>query len=109
MKVRFLSRVVGISCMCCSSCSSIVVISCSSFCCSLLRRPQGLEMHKRHGLKWVPEECSLRMLDSCVKSIPTGNEKGVFYALDFGGTNVRAVRCELIGGGKVVSKQFIKK
>nr|ANF07129.1 hexokinase [Eimeria tenella] len=69
---------------------------------------RGLEMHKRHGLKWVPEECSLRMLDSCVSEIPTGNEKGVFYALDFGGTNVRAVRCELLGGGRIRSQQFLK-
>ncbi|CDI83787.1 hypothetical protein EAH_00043710, partial [Eimeria acervulina] len=69
---------------------------------------RGLEMHKKHGLKWVPEECSLRMLDSCVSQIPTGDEVGVFYALDFGGTNVRAVRCELVGGGKIVSQQSLK-
>ena len=66
-------------------------------------------MHKRHGLKWAPEECSFRMLDSCVASVPTGNETGIFYALDFGGTNVRAVRCELLGGGKIASQQFFKK
>ncbi|XP_022592522.2 hexokinase [Cyclospora cayetanensis] len=69
---------------------------------------KGLAMHKHHGLKWVPEECSLRMLDSCVSVVPTGHEKGVFYALDFGGTNVRAVRCELMGEGKIVSKQSLK-
>ncbi|KAL8270107.1 hypothetical protein Esti_005961 [Eimeria stiedai] len=69
---------------------------------------KGLAMHKKHGLKWVPEESSFRMLDSCVQSIPNGNETGVFYALDFGGTNVRAVRCELLGGGKIQSNQFIK-
>ncbi|KAL8444622.1 hypothetical protein Emag_005405 [Eimeria magna] len=65
-------------------------------------------MHKKHGLKWVPEECSFRMLDSCVESIPTGNETGVFYALDFGGTNVRAVRCELLGEGRIQSTQCSK-
>lgn len=69
---------------------------------------KGLAMHKKHGLKWVPEECSFRMLDSCVASVPTGDEKGIYYALDFGGTNVRAVRCELLGGGKVKSQQNIK-
>ncbi|CDJ56071.1 hexokinase, putative, partial [Eimeria maxima] len=69
---------------------------------------KGLEMHKKYGLKWVPELCSLRMLDSCVSKIPNGNEKGIFYALDFGGTNVRAVRCELIGDGKIISQQSLK-
>lgn len=69
---------------------------------------KGLAMHKRHGLKWAPEECSFRMLDSCVNAIPTGQETGTFYALDFGGTNVRAVRCELVGNGKIVSKQSLK-
>lgn len=69
---------------------------------------KGLEMHKRHGLKWVPEECSFRMLDSCVSDVPTGNETGIFYALDFGGTNVRAVKCELVGGGKITSQQCLK-
>lgn len=69
---------------------------------------KGLAMHKRHGMKWSREECSFRMLDSCVVSVPTGNETGVFYALDFGGTNVRAVRCELLGGGKITSQQFVK-
>ncbi|KAL8439371.1 hypothetical protein Efla_001841 [Eimeria flavescens] len=69
---------------------------------------KGLAMHKQHGLQWVPEECSFRMLDSCVESIPTGQEKGVFYALDFGGTNVRTVRCELLGNGRVNAKQSCK-
>lgn len=32
--------------------------------------------------------------------LPTGDEQGVFLALDFGGTNVRAERVRLFGGGK---------
>ncbi|KAL8043261.1 hypothetical protein ABFX02_09G108300 [Erythranthe guttata] len=39
----------------------------------------------------------LKMLISYVDSLPTGNEKGVFYALDLGGTNFRVLRVELGG------------
>lgn len=39
-------------------------------------------------------------LDSCVEKAPTGTETGVFYAVDFGGTNIRAVRCDLKGSGE---------
>lgn len=69
---------------------------------------KGLEMHLAHGSQWQPQLCSFRMLDSCVSSIPTGEEKGFFYALDFGGTNVRAVRCEMKGQGKIAAQQAIK-
>lgn len=50
---------------------------------------QGL-MGDRHS--------SLRMLRSYV-ALPTGQEKGEFLALDFGGTNVRVVRILLKGNG----------
>ncbi|KAH0456067.1 hypothetical protein IEQ34_013974 [Dendrobium chrysotoxum] len=40
----------------------------------------------------------LKMILSYVDSLPTGNEKGLFYALDLGGTNFRVVRVQL--GGK---------
>lgn len=51
---------------------------------------QGL-MGDRHS--------SLRMLRSYV-ALPTGQEKGEFLALDFGGTNVRVVRILLKGNGE---------
>ncbi|MBR6013563.1 MAG: hexokinase [Selenomonadaceae bacterium] len=49
------------------------------------------------GLK-DPKSSSMRMLKSYV-GLPTGNEKGEFLALDFGGTNVRVIRYSLEGEG----------
>ncbi|CAO2833868.1 unnamed protein product [Amaranthus hypochondriacus] len=40
----------------------------------------------------------LKMILSYVDTLPTGNEKGLFYALDLGGTNFRVLRVQL--GGK---------
>ncbi len=46
-----------------------------------------------------PKSSSMRMLKSYV-GLPTGNEKGEFLALDFGGTNVRVLRIKLEGEGR---------
>ncbi|KAM7509599.1 hypothetical protein LguiA_020052 [Lonicera macranthoides] len=49
----------------------------------------------------------LKMLISYVDNLPTGDEKGLFYALDLGGTNFRVLRVQL--GGKenrVVKQEF---
>ncbi|THF98571.1 hypothetical protein TEA_020114 [Camellia sinensis var. sinensis] len=49
----------------------------------------------------------LPMILSYVDSLPTGNEKGLFYALDLGGTNFRVLRVQL--GGKddrVIATEF---
>ncbi|CAI0435739.1 unnamed protein product [Linum tenue] len=40
----------------------------------------------------------LKMILSYVDALPSGNEKGLFYALDLGGTNFRVLRVQL--GGK---------
>ncbi|XP_057519491.1 hexokinase-1-like [Amaranthus tricolor] len=40
----------------------------------------------------------VKMLISYVDNLPTGDEKGLFYALDLGGTNFRVLRVQL--GGK---------
>ncbi|XP_019156544.1 PREDICTED: hexokinase-2, chloroplastic-like isoform X1 [Ipomoea nil] len=40
----------------------------------------------------------LKMIPSYVDTLPTGNERGLFYALDLGGTNFRVLRVQL--GGK---------
>jgi len=52
------------------------------------------------GLSNGNERSSLKMLPSYV-NCPTGQEKGVFYALDLGGTNFRVLRLELMGNGKI--------
>ncbi|XP_078439797.1 hexokinase 3 [Wolffia australiana] len=46
----------------------------------------------------------LPMIPSFVDSLPRGDEKGAFYALDLGGTNFRVLKVELGGrDGRVVS------
>lgn len=62
-------------------------------------------MHKKHGVEWVESECSMKMLDSCVPHLPNGDETGEVYAIDFGGSTVRAVRCSLQGNGKMAVEQ----
>ncbi|VVA22430.1 PREDICTED: hexokinase-1 [Prunus dulcis] len=49
----------------------------------------------------------LKMILSYVDSLPSGNEEGLFYALDLGGTNFRVLRVQL--GGKqerVIATEF---
>ncbi|XP_050214219.1 hexokinase-2, chloroplastic [Mercurialis annua] len=49
----------------------------------------------------------LKMILSYVDNLPSGNEKGLFYALDLGGTNFRVLRVQL--GGKeerVIDTEF---
>ncbi|KAL8088555.1 hypothetical protein AgCh_038368 [Apium graveolens] len=60
----------------------------------------------RAGLA-VDGRSDLKMILSYVDDLPTGNEKGLFYALDLGGTNFRVLRVQL--GGKeerVVATEF---
>ncbi|XP_055389109.1 hexokinase-like [Condylostylus longicornis] len=64
-------------------------------CLNEIRR--GLEMHKESPNKWLPEKCSMMFLDTCVKM--------VFYGVDFGGTNLRAIRVELDGNGRTTTSQ----
>ncbi|XP_074563849.1 hexokinase-2-like [Curcuma longa] len=48
----------------------------------------------------------LKMLVSFVDRLPTGDERGLFYALDLGGTNFRVLRVQLGGKeGRVVKQQ----
>ncbi|KMT03209.1 hypothetical protein BVRB_8g197580 [Beta vulgaris subsp. vulgaris] len=49
----------------------------------------------------------LKMLISYVDNLPTGDEHGLFYALDLGGTNFRVLRVKLGGKEKgVVQQEF---
>eukprot|EP00919_Chromeraceae_sp_WS-2016_P052687 GHVR01125085.1.p1 GENE.GHVR01125085.1~~GHVR01125085.1.p1 ORF type:complete len:479 (+),score=78.06 GHVR01125085.1:46-1482(+) len=64
------------------------------------------------GLETKGEQSCMRMLDSRVKAIPTGDENGVFYTIDFGGTNFRVARFCLKGNGVIEEPKensFIKK
>ncbi|KAG6648485.1 hypothetical protein CIPAW_07G150700 [Carya illinoinensis] len=60
----------------------------------------------RSGLE-IDGGSDLKMILSYIDSLPTGNEKGLFYALDLGGTNFRVLRVHL--GGKedgVIATEF---
>ncbi|XP_026419196.1 hexokinase-1-like [Papaver somniferum] len=49
----------------------------------------------------------LNMLNSYVNNLPTGDEHGLFYALDLGGTNFRVLRVQLAGrDGRVAKQEF---
>ncbi|KAK8959293.1 Hexokinase-1 [Platanthera guangdongensis] len=50
----------------------------------------------------------LKMLISFVDNLPTGYEKGLFYALDLGGTNFRVLRVQLGGKEKDVKQQAME-
>ncbi|CAL0309175.1 unnamed protein product [Lupinus luteus] len=56
----------------------------------------NVEMHA--GLHSEGASPMLKMLITYVQNLPTGDEKGLFYALDLGGTNIRSLRVHL--GGK---------
>eukprot|EP01068_Selenidium_serpulae_P009270 Selendium_serpulae@DN5194_c0_g1_i1.p1 len=67
---------------------------------------RGLAGHRASPTCWNPKLSSLMMLDTCCgRAMPTGDETGIYYAIDFGGTNLRVVRCRLMGGGKVDVRQ----
>ncbi|KAL0371081.1 UNVERIFIED_CONTAM: Hexokinase-3 [Sesamum angustifolium] len=44
----------------------------------------------------------LKMLLTYVHNLPTGNEKGIYYALDLGGTNFRVLRVKLGGQRRII-------
>ncbi|BEU88266.1 hexokinase [Selenomonas sp. TAMA-11512] len=64
---------------------------------ALRKIAEDFQADMRKGLAGDPAS-SMRMLKSYV-GLPTGKETGEFLALDFGGTNVRALRILLKGGG----------
>ncbi|XP_057447232.1 hexokinase-1-like isoform X1 [Lotus japonicus] len=65
----------------------------------------AMEVEMHAGLA-SEDGSNLKMLISYVDNLPSGDEKGLFYALDLGGTNFRALRVQLGGKEKgVVSLQ----
>ncbi|KAL8170740.1 hypothetical protein V2J09_022544 [Rumex salicifolius] len=47
----------------------------------------------------------VKMLISFVDNLPTGNENGLFYSLDLGGTNFRVLRIQLGGENAIISRE----
>eukprot|EP00262_Sarcandra_glabra_P019839 TRINITY_DN767_c0_g1_i1.p1 TRINITY_DN767_c0_g1~~TRINITY_DN767_c0_g1_i1.p1 ORF type:complete len:500 (-),score=94.94 TRINITY_DN767_c0_g1_i1:320-1819(-) len=65
-----------------------------------------VEMHAGLALEGGSK---LKMLISYVDNLPSGDEKGLFYALDLGGTNFRVLRVQLGGKeGRVVKQEFVE-
>ncbi|KAJ3670949.1 hypothetical protein LUZ60_008375 [Juncus effusus] len=61
----------------------------------------------KRGLRSDASGSSLKMILSYVDKLPTGDEKGLFYALDLGGTNFRVLRVQLGGrNGRVVKQEY---
>ena len=56
---------------------------------------KGFELGKGNG----HTDAQIKMLNSYIMSPATGREKGIFYAVDIGGTNLRIIRVELFGDG----------
>ena len=50
------------------------------------------------GLGARPNQSSLKMISSHINILPNGEEKGVFFAVDLGGTNLRVLRVTLADG-----------
>eukprot|EP01057_Protomagalhaensia_wolfi_P002638 Protomagalhaensia_wolfi_Nauph_80__2637@NODE_277_length_2952_cov_21_849983_g207_i0_p1_GENE_NODE_277_length_2952_cov_21_849983_g207_i0NODE_277_length_2952_cov_21_849983_g207_i0_p1_ORF_typecomplete_len509_score115_86Hexokinase_1/PF00349_21/3_2e52Hexokinase_2/PF03727_16/3e50_NODE_277_length_2952_cov_21_849983_g207_i03051831 len=65
----------------------------------------GLELHKEDPWNQKPRDCSFKMLDSFVPRIPTGKEHGTYYAIDFGGTNIRVVRAHMEEGQMKITQR----
>ncbi|WVZ67470.1 hypothetical protein U9M48_016541 [Paspalum notatum var. saurae] len=47
----------------------------------------------------------LKMLLTYVDALPTGNEDGIYYSIDLGGTNFRMLRVEVVAGSVVTSRK----
>ncbi|KAJ7547625.1 hypothetical protein O6H91_08G095700 [Diphasiastrum complanatum] len=63
-----------------------------------------VEMHAGLALEGGSK---LKMLLSYVDNLPTGEENGLFYALDLGGTNFRVLRVQLAGTeGRILQQEY---
>ncbi|XP_061371252.1 hexokinase-1-like [Gastrolobium bilobum] len=67
----------------------------------LIQVADALEVEMHAGLE-SEGGSKLKMLITYVDNLPTGDEKGLFYALDLGGTNFRSLRVLLGGKAKGV-------
>nr|ARD05874.1 hexokinase-1 [Haloxylon ammodendron] len=59
-----------------------------------------MELMMQNSLQ-IQDSTSIKMLVTYVDSLPSGHEEGCFYALDLGGTNLRAMQVKLQGDGTI--------
>ena len=71
-------------------------------------REMAIGLSESDDLPQTEKKSSLKMLSSHVKSIPNGTEQGIFYTLDWGGSNYRVLRIEFFGkkGAKPQTNEF---
>eukprot|EP01054_Gregarina_sp_Poly1_P002244 Gregarina_sp_Poly_1__2243@NODE_159_length_12283_cov_147_306729_g141_i0_p3_GENE_NODE_159_length_12283_cov_147_306729_g141_i0NODE_159_length_12283_cov_147_306729_g141_i0_p3_ORF_typecomplete_len508_score65_92Hexokinase_2/PF03727_16/7_8e47Hexokinase_1/PF00349_21/1_3e43_NODE_159_length_12283_cov_147_306729_g141_i01070012223 len=67
-----------------------------------------VNMCKTHHKYETEPPGNMYFLDTCVSKPPSGKETGSYYAVDFGGTNIRAVRVEL-GGPAGIKTDYVTK
>jgi len=60
------------------------------------------------GIAFDHKQNPLKCIDSYVDLHPTGNETGNYYAIDLGGTNLRAVCANMGGRGEIKTTQLEK-
>uniref|UniRef100_A0A453FHH6 Phosphotransferase n=1 Tax=Aegilops tauschii subsp. strangulata TaxID=200361 RepID=A0A453FHH6_AEGTS len=77
---------------------------CAAPAAQLLQVSDAMDVEMRAGLA-SEDGSKLKMLVTYVDSLPSGDEKGLFYALDLGGTNFRVLRVQLGGKEQGVIKQ----
>nr|PNR61786.1 hypothetical protein PHYPA_000210 [Physcomitrium patens] len=69
---------------------------------------QAMATEMQEGLDH-PGERKLKMLPTYLECLPTGNERGLFYAIDLGGTNFRVLRVQLDGKeGRILKQESIQ-
>ncbi|KAG0606630.1 hypothetical protein M758_9G156600 [Ceratodon purpureus] len=72
---------------------------------TLLRQTaQAMATEMQEGLE-NPGQRRLKMLPTYLECLPSGNEKGLYYAVDLGGTNFRVLRVQLGGKDGRILKQ----
>jgi hexokinase len=64
---------------------------------------KGWELGKGKGA--TPNQSSLKMISSHINILPRGNEEGIFFAVDLGGSNLRVLRVQL-GAGAPTVREF---
>eukprot|EP01083_Nonionella_stella_P240902 841719_1 len=64
----------------------------------------SIGLNENDNLLRNEKQSSLAMLSSYIKSLPNGNEKGVYYAIDWGGSNYRVSRIEFYGKNTIKPK-----
>ena len=59
-----------------------------------------------HGQGATADQSSLKMISSHINILPTGDESGVFFAVDLGGTNLRVLRVALASGKATIKEHL---